>query len=98
MREFTNAVIEAKDEGILDRDELIRDLLNYLSDSEVKNFLSKYYCEFYGDLAECGKDATIYGSMSVFQTDGVGSTPTTRSKFTYRGCDNLSHLLTNDFS
>ena len=52
VREFTNAVIEAKDEGILDRDELIRDLLNYLSDSEVRNFLSQYYCEFFGELAE----------------------------------------------
>ena len=52
VREFTNAVIEAKDEGILDRDELIRDLLNYLSDAEVRNFLSQYYCEFFGELAE----------------------------------------------
>ena len=52
VREFTNAVIEAKDEGILYRDELIRDLLNYLSDSEVRNFLSQYYCEFFGELAE----------------------------------------------
>lgn len=70
MREFTSAVIEAKDEGILDRDELIRDLLNYLSDSEVRNFLSKYYCAFYGDLAECGKDATIYGSMYDLPSKG----------------------------
>ena len=69
-REFTSAVIEAKDEGILDRDELIRDLLNYLSDSEVRNFLSKYYCEFYGDLAECGKDVTIYGSMYDLPSKG----------------------------
>jgi hypothetical protein len=52
MRRFTNAVIEAKDEGVLDRDELIRDLLNYLSESEVANFLSNYYAEFYGELAE----------------------------------------------
>jgi hypothetical protein len=52
MRQFTNAVIEAKDEGVLDRDELIRDLLNYLSESEVANFLSNYYAEFYGELAE----------------------------------------------
>jgi hypothetical protein len=52
IRQFTNAVIEAKDEGVLDRDELIRDLLNYLSESEVTNFLSAYYPEFYDDLAE----------------------------------------------
>ena len=52
IRQFTNAVIEAKDEGVLDRDELIRDLLNYMSDSEVSDFLSAYYPEFYGDLAE----------------------------------------------
>jgi hypothetical protein len=51
MRKFTNAVIEAKDEGIIDRDELIRDLLDYLSESEVANFLSAYYCEFYDELA-----------------------------------------------
>ena len=52
IRQFTNAVIEAKDEGVLDRDELIRDLLNYMSDSEVADFLSAYYPEFYGELAE----------------------------------------------
>ena len=52
IRQFTNAVIEAKDEGVLDRDELIRDLLNYMSDSEVSDFLSAYYPEFYGELAE----------------------------------------------
>lgn len=52
MSKFTNSVIEAKDEGVLDRDELIRDLLNYLGESDVRNFLSAYYCEFFGNLAE----------------------------------------------
>ena len=73
VREFTNAVIEAKDEGILDRDELIRDLLNYLSDSEVRNFLSQYYCEFFGELAE--DEDEDYDDQPRWATKFVPGTP-----------------------
>ncbi len=38
VREYTNKIIEMVDEGLLDRDELIRDLLNWMSESDVKDF------------------------------------------------------------
>ena len=38
IREYTNKIIEMVDEGLLDRDMLIRDLLNYMSESGVKDF------------------------------------------------------------
>ena len=38
IREYTNKIIEMVDEGLLDRDMLIRDLLNYMSESDVKDF------------------------------------------------------------
>ena len=43
MRKYTNKIIEMVDEGIVDRDILIRDLLMYLSESEVENFYDQYY-------------------------------------------------------
>ena len=43
MRNYTNKIIEMVDEGIVDRDILIRDLLMYLSASEVENFYDQYY-------------------------------------------------------
>jgi hypothetical protein len=42
-REYTNKIIEMVDEGLIDRDMLIRDLLNYMSESEVENFYDQYY-------------------------------------------------------
>lgn len=42
-REYTNKIIEMVDEGMVDRDMLIRDLLNYMSESEVANFYDQYY-------------------------------------------------------
>lgn len=38
MRKYTNKIIEMVDEGMVDRDMLIRDLLNYMSESDVKDF------------------------------------------------------------
>jgi hypothetical protein len=38
IRKYTNKIIEMVDEGLLDRDTLIRDLLNYMSESDVKDF------------------------------------------------------------
>lgn len=43
MRKYTNKIIEMVDEGMVDRDMLIRDLLNYMSESDVENFYDQYY-------------------------------------------------------
>lgn len=43
MRKFTNKIIEMVDEGLIDRDMLIRDLLNYMSESDVSDFYDQYY-------------------------------------------------------
>ena len=43
IRKFTNKILEMADEGLVDRDTLIRDLLMYLSESEVENFYDQYY-------------------------------------------------------
>jgi hypothetical protein len=42
-REYTNKIIEMVDEGMVDRDMLIRDLLNYMSESDVADFYDSYY-------------------------------------------------------
>ena len=42
-REYTNKIIEMVDEGLIDRDMLIRDLLNYMSESDVSDFYDQYY-------------------------------------------------------
>jgi hypothetical protein len=41
-REYTKKIIEMVDEGILDRDETIRDLLNWMSEKDVKEFYESY--------------------------------------------------------
>lgn len=43
MRKYTNKIIEMVDEGMVDRDMLIRDLLNYMSESDVADFYDSYY-------------------------------------------------------
>ena len=40
-RRYTSAVLDAVDEGILDKDSLIQDLLGYLSEAEVQDFVRK---------------------------------------------------------
>jgi hypothetical protein len=42
-REYTNKIIEMVDEGLIDRNILIRDLLNYMSESDVSDFYDQYY-------------------------------------------------------
>ena len=42
VREYTKKIIQMVDEGLWDRDELIRDLLNYMSESDVKDFYESY--------------------------------------------------------
>lgn len=43
MRKYTNKIIEMVDEGMVDRDMLIRDLLNFMSESDVAEFYDSYY-------------------------------------------------------
>lgn len=40
-RRYTCAVLDAVSEGMLNKDELIQDLLGYLSEDEVKDFVRK---------------------------------------------------------
>ncbi len=42
MRKYTNKIIEFVDDGMLDRDILIRDLLNWMSESDVKEFYDNH--------------------------------------------------------
>jgi hypothetical protein len=47
MREYTNKLIELVEDGMVAKEELILDLLNYLSESEVKDFMDRSgYTEF----------------------------------------------------
>lgn len=38
VREYTNKILTALDEGTLDKDILIRDLLNFMSEDDVHDF------------------------------------------------------------
>ena len=51
-REFTNRMIELLEEGVFDKDMLIRDMLAWMTESSVKEFVERY--EFFGfeDLQE----------------------------------------------
>lgn len=51
-RKMKNYVINAVNRNIIKKDHLIRDLLNYMSDTEIKIFLNAYYRKFYTDLIE----------------------------------------------
>lgn len=41
-REYTNKMIELLEEGVFNKDELIRDLLSWLSEYDVKEFYEKF--------------------------------------------------------
>ena len=45
-REFTRRMLELKDEGYFDKDILIQDLLGYLTEDEVKDFVRRN--DFFG--------------------------------------------------
>jgi len=45
-REFTRRMLELKDQGMFDKDHLIQDLLEYLSEDEVKDFVRRN--DFFG--------------------------------------------------
>jgi len=51
-RKMKNYVLTAVNNNSLNRDDLIRDLLNFLSDAEIKIFLDAYYNNFYKKLIE----------------------------------------------
>ena len=40
-RKYTAALLDAVDEGMFDKDSLIQDLLGYLSEAEVQDFVRK---------------------------------------------------------
>lgn len=42
-REYTNKIIEMVDEGLIDRDILIRDLLNWMYESDVSEFYDHHF-------------------------------------------------------
>jgi hypothetical protein len=42
MRDYTVKILELVDAGVLDQRELIRELLMWLSESDVKEFYEKY--------------------------------------------------------
>jgi|688.fasta_scaffold230247_4 hypothetical protein len=42
VRKYTKKIIEMVDEGLLDRDELIRDLLNWLPEDDVEDFYNSF--------------------------------------------------------
>ena len=42
-REYTNKIIEMVDEGLIDRDILIRDLLNWMYESDLEEFYDYYF-------------------------------------------------------
>jgi hypothetical protein len=46
MRDFTRRMLELNDEGMFDKDMLIQDLLTYLSEDEVKDFVRR--SDFFG--------------------------------------------------
>jgi hypothetical protein len=45
-REFTKRILELNDEGYFDKDFLIQDLLEFLSEDEVKTFVKRQ--DFFG--------------------------------------------------
>jgi len=41
MRKYTNAVLDAVSEGMFDKDQLISDLLGWMSEDDVKEFVQR---------------------------------------------------------
>ena len=52
VRGYTNALLDAVDEGLVSPADLINDFLCYLSESDVKDFVQKNY-RFRDDDNEC---------------------------------------------
>ena len=49
MRKYTNKIIELVDEGAVDRDALIRDLMLWMSESDVEEFYDQYLADAFED-------------------------------------------------
>lgn len=43
MREYTKKLLDLVDEGCIDKDKLVLDLLNWMSEDYVKEFYEQYY-------------------------------------------------------
>lgn len=43
MREYTKKLLDLVDEGCIDKDKLVLDLLNWMSEDFVKEFYEQYY-------------------------------------------------------
>ena len=41
-RKYTNLILEMNDDGLFNKDQLIRDLLCWMDESEVKEFYERY--------------------------------------------------------
>lgn len=52
MRKYTNKILELLEEGYFDKDVLIRDLLNWMSESDVQEFFEQrieFDNDFFGE-------------------------------------------------
>jgi hypothetical protein len=50
IREYTNKILELVNEGVIDQDTLIRNLLDWMSEQEVKDFaIFEGYVDFEDD-------------------------------------------------
>lgn len=48
-REYTVRLMEAVDDGMVDKDQLIRDLVNWMSEQDVKDFVEANVPELISD-------------------------------------------------
>ena len=49
MNDYRNKILELFDEGLVGKDELITNLVNFISESDAYEFLEQYYDEDYDD-------------------------------------------------
>lgn len=65
VREFTSRMIDLNDEGMFDKDQLILDLLNWMPEGDVKQFVRAY--DFFGF-----EDLGFVSSLSETEDDIYG--------------------------
>ncbi len=49
IRKMTNKIIELVEDSIINETDLYKNLLNYLSEAEVEDFINNYYPDFIED-------------------------------------------------
>ena len=49
MNSYRNKILELFDEGLVGKDELVTNLVNFLSESDAYEFMEQYYDEDYED-------------------------------------------------